>query len=628
MNYEITSPDGNRFVVTAPEGATQDQVLAYAQGQFKQPSFTDRAKSAVSAVGDYYKNVNMGLLRGAARIGDTLRSIPMPANMVMDAALGPSDKSKVEGFFKENADPSSIAFQGGDLASQVAGTAGIGGVLAKGATAAGQAIPMLSNVAPKVATALETGGMRIGAPAATTAGRVGDTAIRMGAGAVTGGAMTGLVNPEDAALGAAVGGALPPAVAVAGAAGRGIGALVEPFYQSGRDRIIGRTINSAIGPTAPQVQQRLANAPTLVPGSVPTAAEAGGSAGLAALQRAASAVDPESYAFRAAQNNEARVAALQDLAGTTGQREFFAANRDATAQQLYRQAYDKGVDITRNPTTGQFLPKAEIAGVKGEITKLLQRPSIQEAMDRARKLAADEGINLTDASGSIQGLDYVKRGLDDMIKKSDGNEARVLINLKNRLLTTLDRLSPDYAQARTTFSQMSRPINQMDVAQTIADRSIRPLDQVINPNQFARALSDDTVQSVTGMRNATLENTLEPQQLALLTAIREDLARNVASQNLGRGAGSDTLQKLSMTNLMQRSGVPLGVLNAPMIGRLGNFAYQTADERLRQQLAMTLLNSPETARLMGLIPAVQSQPVTGLLSAPVTRSLLLNAANP
>lgn len=33
-DYEITSPDGKRFVITAPEGASQDEVLAYAKQQF------------------------------------------------------------------------------------------------------------------------------------------------------------------------------------------------------------------------------------------------------------------------------------------------------------------------------------------------------------------------------------------------------------------------------------------------------------------------------------------------------------------------------------------------------------------------------------------------------------------
>jgi predicted phage tail protein len=52
-DYEVTSPDGKKFVVTAPDGASQDQVLAYAQQQFaqqaqqppqvRQPSAIDRA---------------------------------------------------------------------------------------------------------------------------------------------------------------------------------------------------------------------------------------------------------------------------------------------------------------------------------------------------------------------------------------------------------------------------------------------------------------------------------------------------------------------------------------------------------------------------------------------------------
>lgn len=34
-DYEITSPDGKTFIVTAPEGATQEQVLSYAKQQFE-----------------------------------------------------------------------------------------------------------------------------------------------------------------------------------------------------------------------------------------------------------------------------------------------------------------------------------------------------------------------------------------------------------------------------------------------------------------------------------------------------------------------------------------------------------------------------------------------------------------
>jgi hypothetical protein len=246
-DFEVTSPDGKRFVVSAPEGATQEQVLSYAQSQFdassKKPSAVDKLKGLAGDVGDYYKNVGMGALRGAARIGETLLT-----------PFGGKDerRASIEGFFKENADPNSIAFQGGDIASQVAGTAGVGGVLAKGV----RAVPMLANAAPKLATALESGGMTLGgAPASTVAGKAGEMALRTGAGAVTGGAMAGLVDPEQAGTGAVIGGALPGATKVAGAVGSAIrnslgqvsddvGRLYQRAKQLGIDIPADRIVNS------------------------------------------------------------------------------------------------------------------------------------------------------------------------------------------------------------------------------------------------------------------------------------------------------------------------------------------------------------------------------------------------
>jgi len=37
-DYEITSPDGKKFIVTAPDGASRDEVLKYAQDQFSAQS--------------------------------------------------------------------------------------------------------------------------------------------------------------------------------------------------------------------------------------------------------------------------------------------------------------------------------------------------------------------------------------------------------------------------------------------------------------------------------------------------------------------------------------------------------------------------------------------------------------
>lgn len=470
----------------------------------------------------------------------------------------------------------------------------------------------IGNIAGQVGLALLPGGLMkgggrlAGAPGLTAAGGMmmapPSTLTGLGVGAVQGAAQ-GVIQPvtSDQGFGrltnTAVGGVAGGLVPAAGMALGTIRGAVQPLYEGGRQQIVGDAMRQATGPNTNQVINNLQNSQVLVPGSLPTSAEVGNSGGLAALQRAASAVDPESYAFRGQQQNAARVAALQDMAGTGGQRDFYAANRDATANQLYKQAYDKGVDIARDPNTGQFLPKAEIAGRKGEITKLMQRPAIQDAVKEARTLAQNEGVKI-DPAGSVKGLDYVKRALDDQISKATGNEQRVLVNLKNRLLTTVDTMSPDYAAARTVFRDMSRPINQMDIAQDLATRSINPLTGVMQPQAFARNLTDDTAARATGFNRATLQDIMEPQQLGILNAMRDDLARSVAAQNLGRGAGSDTTQKLAMTNLMQQSGLPLGIMNLPGVGRAGNWVYQMADDRMRQQLAQALLDPRQAAQLM------------------------------
>lgn len=51
-DFEITSPDGKKFIVSAPEGATQEQVLAFAQQSFsKQPAAPDVVSEALKSRG-------------------------------------------------------------------------------------------------------------------------------------------------------------------------------------------------------------------------------------------------------------------------------------------------------------------------------------------------------------------------------------------------------------------------------------------------------------------------------------------------------------------------------------------------------------------------------------------------
>lgn len=597
-------PDGRVARFEVPDGTSPEQAQAMIAQALK-PKTGEDLKAIAKQRGEVVDpTAEMGTgSRFAAGLGKSVVDTGRGIGQLFGLVSGQDVKNARE-------QDAPLMNTGAGLAGDVLGTVGTtiapGGLLkaaggiatAAKAPIAGQALSSMGNTLMIPKTVGQGLGVGAGLGFIQPATNLGDRAVNTGIGAV--------------------GGAAVPAVS---AAYSGAKAAAEPFYDAGQQRILGRVLNRAAGDDAASVLANLKGAKELVPGSMPTAGQAANNAGIAALERTAVAIDPTvttAYAKRTAGQNQARVKVLEDMAGTDGARAFFASERGATADDLYRQAYEKGVDITRDATTGAFKSKAEIAGVKGEITKLLKRPAIQEAVEDARKLAANEGVRMDDFSGSVKGLDYVKRALDDKISKASGNEQRVLVDLKSRLLTTIDKLSPDYAAARSVFQDMSKPINEMDVAGAIAKRSIRPLDSTLMPNQFARVLNDDTARAATGFNKATLENTMSPENLRLLNAIKDDLMRAEFAKNAGRGVGSDTVQKLAYSNLLEGAGVPTWLQSfgpAQMAGnvasRAGDAVYGRANRELASRLAQGLLTPTEAAQFMEAAARTQQPGLLG-----------------
>lgn len=200
-------------------------------------------KSFIQGAAQFGKNVLGGAVRGAGSIGATLmspldiaantsarpllRAIPgVGALISADDMLGRGsivgrDDRRVamdEANRELGADPNSLTYKAAKLGSEIAGTAGVGGTLAKGA----MAVPQLARFAP----ALQSGGFTLGN--AATGSKLANAAIRSGAGGATGLTMAGLVNPDDALSGGVIGAALPPAIKGLGALGGAIrGRLVS-----------------------------------------------------------------------------------------------------------------------------------------------------------------------------------------------------------------------------------------------------------------------------------------------------------------------------------------------------------------------------------------------------------------
>jgi hypothetical protein len=89
---------------------------------------------------------------------------------------------------------SNLAIPAAQLAGEITASAPAGRVLAAGA----QKVPMLAQNAPNLINAIRASG-----------GAGGNLATRAAGGAIAGGASAGVLNPEDAFLGASIGGAIP-----------------------------------------------------------------------------------------------------------------------------------------------------------------------------------------------------------------------------------------------------------------------------------------------------------------------------------------------------------------------------------------------------------------------------------
>ncbi len=444
--------------------------------------------------------------------------------------------------------------------------------------------------------------------AGNIAGNVAATAPTMfipGANGIIGGAALGstlgaaqpVATGESRLNNAVVGGIGGAAVPAAAATWRTGKSLVEPLYAGGRENIIGRTLTRAAGPNAQAVEGRLANAAELVPGSAPTAAEVAESGGIAALQRAASAADPEAYAQRGLAQSAARAQALRDIAGTPGD----LANAKGVREMMSGPHYDAAMKA-----------KVPLTVSDKKISEIMSRPSLEGAWQEAEKMAREAGITSVTAKGEMTGetLHYLKMALDQKIADSKpGSPAqRLLMGTRDELRNWMEKAIPEYKAGREAFKSWSPAVDQHKVGAYLADKLSPALaDQGAlgreTAAQYAQALRNapGTLKATTGFRGNDLADVMAPNQMNVLENVGRDLGRKANAQDLGRGAGSDTFQKLSMANIGQQSGMPRLVdfaSSLPGVSRATSWIYRDTDNQIRQQMAQALLDPKKSAQLM------------------------------
>lgn len=132
--------------------------------------------------------------------------------------------------------------------------------------------------------------------------------------------------------------------------------------------------------------------------------------------------------------------------------------RSAEADVLYQNAWTSAPNFS--------------AKTAPEIDRLRSTPSFQEAMRGGARRMADQGLDITDPKNTLRALHETKIELDDMIEKAltsdrTANQARILQDMKTKLLKDMEKVSPEYRTARLAFAGDSEMLTAMKEGQRI-----------------------------------------------------------------------------------------------------------------------------------------------------------------
>lgn len=228
-------------------------------------------------------------------------------------------------------------------------------------------------------------------------------------------------------------------------------------------------------------------------------------------------------------------------------------------------------------------------------------------------MAREAGITSVNSKGEMTGetLHYLKMALDQKIAdaKPGSPAQRLLMGTRDELRGWMEKAIPAYGKAREAFASWSPAVDQHKVGALLANKlepSLNDFGALGNETaaQYARALRDapSTLRSATGFGGGReLSDIMSPSQMNVLENVGKDLGRKANAQNLGRGVGSDTAQKLAMSNIGEQSGMPRVVdfvSNLPGVARALNWTYRDSDAQIRARLAQALLDPKESAHLM------------------------------
>ncbi|MDE2470126.1 MAG: hypothetical protein KGL35_15615, partial [Bradyrhizobium sp.] len=333
-----------------------------------------------------WANIGLGALKGATDLGATALE---PLDILGITGTTPeARRAKLGEIFQSYGQPNSLAFKGGELASDIAGTAGVGGILGGAVKGAAEAFPLLSRGLMPLGNAIESGGFTLGQDAAPTLlGRTAQMGTRLLGGAINGGATAGMVNPQDAGFGAGIGAVLPGGSAMLGGIGNTAKSVFKPFYDPQ-----GAAVDSISGLAKGPVNWRPQAGPLQA-----TADQLTDNPGVAAAAKGFFNT-PEGKVAQTGlqtQNNQTAWGILNNLGGSDA-----AVQAAKTARADNAENFWKGNSGLSVPVDGliDYIGKLQnsaigmnpgVRGALGDIATSLQKSAYQASSDQTRYVNAD-----------------------------------------------------------------------------------------------------------------------------------------------------------------------------------------------------------------------------------------------
>lgn len=615
--YKITAPDGKVLRINAPEGATQEQVLAYAQANYAtQPQETrqqryDRIHAELelrNGTGGIDPTEGMSAwektMAGAGRsVAETWRGLKQVGGAIADQIPGVdlSDfrrRTQAEIDWNRQLDAPLMNTGWGQFGN-VLGTAAqlyTPGTALKGTAAARYLLPTTIR-----GNALQGAVLGTLQPTATGESRVGNTLAGGAAGGAGAAAMKGVTAGYRAARNA-----------LAGAGG------VSSAERAAAERLLAEAENPA---------SLLQAAPSLVPGVLRDLAEESRDAGIARLTQTLRGQPGFNWGARDSANNVARTNVLERIAGTDSDMAAAEAARSQATSTARQQAMQAGdVDISR-----------VVAQVDDAIDAAQGRPAVQAGLRQLRGLLARDveytpGVVTTEPEARIAVLDNVRKTIGDMLGGKYGGDnaaalagSRELIGIRDAMNREIGDQVPAFTDYLDAYRQGSLPINRMEIGRELLRRATQNIqtdavgNRMLGAKPLANAIRDlDTIAPrATGFSKAKGADIMPASDIAMLKALQDDAERQVIARTAGTGGNSASAAR---AGVLSRMGSRAGNAVAAVVpyGQHVKSLLQTLDEkgqqRIAERLAYLVANPAEARRVLAALPPAGQQIVSKALT--------------